>query len=135
MIKTPFHVREKTPRSHFYTYHFSTAFGDVYETNSLRLFAKEFGIKHESLSDLVSGRIRTYKGFRFVSKNSQDFRMVDPDGVEHKVDHIKRFSEKHNLNVVSLYQIYRGAKHSIKGWHPSIIPSSQETEGYVKQIA
>ena len=82
------------PRTHFTKYRFTTEMGDVFETNSLALFCKEFNLNRPSITNLSKGRLRTYKGFRFVGKDVANFVMTNTEtGEDHKVMAIVPFAK------------------------------------------
>lgn len=123
------------PRTHFTKYRFTTEMGDVFETNSLALFCKEFNLNRPSITNLSKGRLRTYKGFRFVGKDVANFVMTNTEtGEDHKVMAIVPFAKENKIDVATIYHIVRGVSVKYKHWKAKEIPLDSEVEAYVKRI-
>lgn len=87
-------------------------------------FARAHSLDKENLSALISGKLKTLKGWRIndgKSKRPQSrrrkFSLVSPSGVKYtKITNITEFAEIHGLKCASLSKLVNGQRTSLFGW-------------------
>lgn len=112
--------------------------GKEYRFKNQTSFAVKHNLKTSTLSMLIRGVFRCYKGFhlpetdvRFKRKTDKVRYLVDANGKTHEVCNIFRFAKQHGLNHDCLSKLFSGKIRIHKGFHIVNLPPLPERK---KQI-
>jgi group I intron endonuclease len=94
----------------------------------LRAFAAEHGASHKALTEVDSGRILSYKGWRRITpvrvpQRNRVFNLVGPDGTHYTgIANLKAFCAEHGLQLTNMSAMYTGKRQQYKGWKRLVGP-------------
>lgn len=93
--------------------------GEMYELDHQTSFAKEHGLSQSSISDLISGRRKSHKGWTVANTETKKYPKVrDPTGTVYVIPirGATKFAKEHNLTNSSFSDLLNGKLKSHKGW-------------------
>ena len=89
-------------------------------TNILK-FSREHGWGHDSLSRMLNGKIKSYKGYRLkpdstIITDKREYRVLSPDGRLAIFTGLNAFCEQNRLNLEHMRNLINDKTRRFKGW-------------------
>ena len=103
--------------------------GDEMTIRNVLKFSREHGWGHDSLSRMVNGKRKTYKGYRLKPESTiitekKEYRVLSPDGRLAIFTGANIFCEQNKLNVQHMKNLLVGKTKQFKGW--TIAPANAD---------
>lgn len=96
-------------------------------------FAKEEKISQTHIYQLLSGDMRSIKGWTLPENDVLSWEFIDRDGVSHKTYGFLGFCKEHGLSSTSMGNLLNGTRSHYLGWHlPHVGPQSDDA--YKKEM-
>jgi len=84
---------------------------------NLRAFARDNGLIHTALNLVVSGALKSHKGWSLPGYVAVRYTAVSPGGKKFtKISNLKEFSIKHGLHYKSMHKVLQGTNKTHRGW-------------------
>ena len=100
---------------------------NVIKFNSIKGFSKTYNIKEPNVYQVLSGRLKSIKGYRIYKLEefsdelikpytSREFKGISPDGEIFIFNNISKFAKECSLSQSNISQCLSGKKTSYRGW-------------------
>jgi group I intron endonuclease len=116
--------RESPPKKTFNVNLIDKYGTEYFLADGLCEFARKHGLHKQHLSLLISGKLKTYKGWRLKNGKSirpqslkKTWNIISPSGeIYNNITNLTEFAELYNLNPSSFNKMANGKRNSLFGW-------------------
>ncbi len=117
--KIPLETREKLSISHANrinkTYRLISPNNEIFEFNNIRKFCRENKLEHNSIGQLLKGKIYYCNGW--IKDYSHTYSFISPDGIVYEnIVSLTNFCKEHNLKMKGMSKLHRNDAKSYLGW-------------------